>query len=37
MAREKWSVANLRTASEAERQLDKLLSQKQPGVALGEH
>jgi hypothetical protein len=27
---------NLRTASEVERQLDKLLSQKQPGVALGE-
>src|SRR5271157_4589196 len=27
---------SLRTASEVERQLDKLLSQKQPGVALGE-
>jgi len=27
---------NLRTASEAERQLEKLLSQKQPGVALGD-
>ena len=27
---------SLRTATEVERQLDKLLSQKQPGVALGE-
>jgi hypothetical protein len=27
---------NLRTASEVERQLEKQLSQKQPGVALGE-
>ncbi len=27
---------NLRTASEVERQLDKLLAQKQPGVALGD-
>ena len=27
---------NLRTASEVERQLDKLVSQKQPGVALGD-